>query len=557
MAPTTFTNNYQIKLIGDGLEAGTWGLSTNENLKRIEQALGSAVSIDPLTPPEGSTQATADGVTAMTWITSDTADADQDGGQGRAAFVEFKNTGSLSGDITVEIRGSISSEEPNRVYFVHNNLTDAKSLILNANDSGAAGDLTIANGAFAAVLVYADATSGGLTSNSVVNLLSNLQVDGLLFQAAADITIPDATESALQITDGTEVWVDIDTRTGAEVISLKTPTVVTGEGDAASSVKSNGAYDLALSTGGTGSVVTVGDGTNGAITLSPAGTGRVVVGSGSASGKITSNGTEDLVLDTNGGSASGSITIVDAANGNISVATNGSGDINLTPATGKVVVGSGSAAGTITTNSTQDLVLDTNDGTASGSITIEDAVNGAITLLTNGDGDIKLTTGSTTGGVLLRDDGYLNFDTTTGTSGYGVRDNSGVVEIKNSGGSWGSPYSAGNTDGDGTFFESAEFTVGTSDDGTESHTFGTVPRIVMGVLRCLAGGSSGGYAEDDEISSGWAGVPNGDRGIVFGANSSEVFYGVGSSTWFLIPKVGGGHIAADTADWALVIRAWK
>lgn len=31
---------------------------------------------------------------------------------------------------------------------------------------------------------------------------------------------------------------------------------------------------------------------------------------------------------------------------------------------------------------------------------------------------------------------YINFDTTTGSTGYGVRDNSGVVEFKNSGGAW-------------------------------------------------------------------------------------------------------------------------
>jgi hypothetical protein len=35
--------------------------------------------------------------------------------------------------------------------------------------------------------------------------------------------------------------------------------------------------------------------------------------------------------------------------------------------------------------------------------------------------------------------GYYNFGATTGTSGYGVRDNGGTVEIKNSGGSWAAP----------------------------------------------------------------------------------------------------------------------
>ncbi len=39
--------------------------------------------------------------------------------------------------------------------------------------------------------------------------------------------------------------------------------------------------------------------------------------------------------------------------------------------------------------------------------------------------------------------GNLNFGTTTGDSGYGIRDNGGVIEIKNSGGSWASPSLSG------------------------------------------------------------------------------------------------------------------
>ena len=40
---------------------------------------------------------------------------------------------------------------------------------------------------------------------------------------------------------------------------------------------------------------------------------------------------------------------------------------------------------------------------------------------------------------------YLNFNTIVGSSGYGIRDNAGVMEVKNSGGTWGaviSPYYA-------------------------------------------------------------------------------------------------------------------
>ena len=79
-------------------------------------------------------------------------------------------------------------------------------------------------------------------------------------------------------------------------------------------------------------------------------------------------------LDVNGN------TITSTSDGNIALAPNG---------TGEVVVGSGSAAGDITTSGTQDLILDTNAGTNSGNITITDGANGHITLSPNGTGEVQ------------------------------------------------------------------------------------------------------------------------------------------------------------------------
>ena len=64
---------------------------------------------------------------------------------------------------------------------------------------------------------------------------------------------------------------------------------------------------------------------NANIALKPHGTGFVLVGNGGATGKVSSNGAYDLILSTNSGTNSGSITITDAANGAITVAPNGSG----------------------------------------------------------------------------------------------------------------------------------------------------------------------------------------------------------------------------------------
>jgi hypothetical protein len=55
-------------------------------------------------------------------------------------------------------------------------------------------------------------------------------------------------------------------------------------------------------------------------------------------------------------------------------------------------------------------------------------------------------------GLKIDASGYANFGATAGTGGYGVRDNSGVIEAKNSGGSWlGLPLQALNTTSSPTF----------------------------------------------------------------------------------------------------------
>ena len=63
--------------------------------------------------------------------------------------------------------------------------------------------------------------------------------------------------------------------------------------------------------------------------LVPKGTGETKVGTGAATATITSSGAYDLTLDTNSGSNSGTITITDGANGNIAITPNGSGAVVL------------------------------------------------------------------------------------------------------------------------------------------------------------------------------------------------------------------------------------
>jgi len=90
--------------------------------------------------------------------------------------------------------------------------------------------------------------------------------------------------------------------------------------------------------------------------------------------------------------------IVSTSNADIDIAPHGTGDVVLKADT--VTVGDAAAAATIrssgagtltlTTGGTTDLILSTNNGTASGTITITDAANEAITLTPNGTGVVAI-----------------------------------------------------------------------------------------------------------------------------------------------------------------------
>ena len=90
--------------------------------------------------------------------------------------------------------------------------------------------------------------------------------------------------------------------------------------------------------------------------------------------------------------------IVSTSNRDIDITPHGTGDVVLKADT--VTVGDAAAAATIrssgagtltiTTGGTTDLILSTNNGTASGTFTITDAANGALTLAPNGTGVVDV-----------------------------------------------------------------------------------------------------------------------------------------------------------------------
>ena len=98
-------------------------------------------------------------------------------------------------------------------------------------------------------------------------------------------------------------------------------------------------------------------------------------------------------LDVNGN------TLVSTSNADISLVPNGTGDVVLSADTVQVgdsgaaakIVSNGAGALTVTTGGAADLILNTNEGTNSGSVTITDDSNGDITIAPDGSGREKVT----------------------------------------------------------------------------------------------------------------------------------------------------------------------
>lgn len=115
----------------------------------------------------------------------------------------------------------------------------------------------------------------------------------------------------------------------------------------------------------------------------------------------------------------------------------------------------------------QDLTI-YSGGTGDISI-LNDNSTGVIKFAAGGSSTAHLTIGIT-GNLLQKASTYHNFGTTEGSSGYGVRDNAGTIEFKNSGGSWTALGSGGGssqwtTDGSNIYYDLGLVEVRTASSG--------------------------------------------------------------------------------------------
>jgi len=246
---------------------------------------------------------------------------------------------------------------------------------------------------------------------------------------SGDVTGPgSSTDNAIARFDGT---------TG-KILQNSGPTIddsgnlTIGDGTGNTYFSNTGSHDLIIWTnGGTDSgKIRIRDGVNADLSIQPNGTGAVEI-SGAYKLPTAVTGANDYVLtaQTDGttawaaGGGGGAASTIDTTNDTTdasryltfvanSATTSGqdlytSGIVYLNPATqqltfngavnllGKVNVGSGLGSGYVQTNSAHDLILRTNDGTNSGTITITDGANGNLSLTPNGTGKVEISSAYT------------------------------------------------------------------------------------------------------------------------------------------------------------------
>lgn len=246
------------------------------------------------------------------------------------------------------------------------------------------------------VVVFNRTTTSTLTNQNIGSALwSHNLTDATLVTAASIIVTGNNTAGA---------------NTATMTVDAKTSTVMKVNGTEVANFASGG-----LNVTGVVDVETV------EVTNLKAKDGTAAIAIADSTGAVTVStllNADNLRLDGNTLSSTNS-------NGNVVIAPNGTGDVQLDADT--VRIGDSNANATLTTNGTGDLIINTNSGTNSGSITIEDGVNGNILIATNGTGQVQLT-----GDLDVATIEVTNLKAKDGTASASIADSTGVMTIASS-----------------------------------------------------------------------------------------------------------------------------
>ena len=273
-----------VELQATGENAGTWGTKTNTNLQIIEQISGGYT-----------TQAVSD--------SGDTTLSVSDGSTGATLshrVIEF--TGSLTASRNVTIPLDVQN-----FYFLKNATSGSQNVVFKYV-TGTGTSATVASGK--TVIAYAKADDGTNPNISTISLASDL-VDDTTPQLGGNL-------------DTNSFMIDFDDAHGIRDENGNEQLIFETTSSAVNHIDITNA-----ATGSGPEIGAVGDDSNINLELRPKGTGEIMIGTGSATATLTSSGAYDLTLDTNGGTNSGTITITDGANGNITATPNGTGYVEI------------------------------------------------------------------------------------------------------------------------------------------------------------------------------------------------------------------------------------
>ena len=208
----------------------------------------------------------------------DTTLAVTDGGTGATLahrVIEFTGTLSASRNVTIPL-------DVQQLYLLKNGTSGSQNVVFKyATGSGTSA--TVANGK--TILAYAKADDG--TNPNIVSVeFGGDVVDDTSPQLGGDLDV-----NGNDIVSTSNADIDIVPNGTGDVV-LAADTVKVGDSGAAATLTSNGAGALTVTTGGAA----------------------------------------DLILNTNSGTNAGTVTLTDAANGDITIAPNGTGRVKITNA---------------------------------------------------------------------------------------------------------------------------------------------------------------------------------------------------------------------------------
>ena len=264
-----------IELMATGENAGTWGTKTNTNLNIIEQISGGYTAQDIAGGAQTTALSVSDGSTGATLA---------------HRMIEF--TGTITGNQIVTIPLDVQN-----FYFL-NNSTSGSYTVQFKYVSGSGDSFTFGASDKGTKIVFASANDG--TNPDIIDI------------AMGDVTLTGTQTLTNKTLTSPKIGTSVLDTNGNELAKVTATSSAVNEFTIANAATGN---DPTLSA--------TGDDTNIDIAIVPKGSGETVFGTGSASAAITTSGTQDLVLDTNSGTNSGNITITDGANGIITISPNG------------------------------------------------------------------------------------------------------------------------------------------------------------------------------------------------------------------------------------------